>query len=1161
MQVATNKTAAKSEAVLTVDLTEEDDDVKALSSSSVIEIIDESIPIGNTMDSQDLDLCFEGDSQMTESQSLLDSTSGVEPKSKNENDSNTPLPITDDILPVSLTSSRSKSFTDTPDKVIKKACAPVESQDMFATCSQSESAKEVATEKSEPVQPSQDPEPTPVPISTLSPTVLDNLLRKTKRPIHSQFIDIDALLNKTISDESTSSKNGETNELDDSNGPQKENILEEGAAAAPSSASPDKDSGKQKTPPPKYVQSNKRKPKKSPTKYKDECHQTLLLDPTAVSQVSSSNSSSSTENNYSESIDKSQTQNTPLDTDKVLTGAEIESSNESVTEINPIPLPQIDTPDNGNLECSGSIVAKASKKAEENLLQAAQQRESEKADTELQKRHRENRLDSLEFGDTQLSEPSQSGKKTAGVDGGFIFTESNPVVSDKDKSSAVRQSMSPSKSSESDCPKVDPKQSDTGSTTDDVSRPGAKRTSTPNCSNLIQGFATDISSGLGSNSEKEDKADEAHGNAAGADEPIGVVERGLSTRTTVDLLHEDPMNYDRSPQSIDDVLAQGFVKREVIVLQVQVWHNAADNRTVYTCERNDEEFVLKELPFKRKKVKSKRESSASTLSSTSSGYRADKSSSSDSSTVGYKRTSDVHMRPPSNRLSLESVQILPSVGEFVQPTTSTVRKRVLKTKQSLGTVLEQSSSDETEVAKHSKYKRSKVKSLSLPAPNNASIQDSIHSTTASDAELIDLTTTEPSSKKNRSYLSSIKNRGLHYELDKFIEDLSQESLSALCSVKLPEGESALFLEESNSIDPLTVIEEQVYAMLTSINDITLLPNMLVLAKFGEIYYSAIIKDKPSANMYHIKYILDDREKKVSIENILPISLLPRGQICYRHYQSEDRHDSLASIEGRVQGHAILNGMLVHLVEDRNRATYIPLSHLSIRADDENAKRFFGRWETMECIGKRAQVCPSNVVVGKRIRTPVNANVITTPTRKTSAKRTVRKPKSDPSFDTSLTEVEAASDVPAAEASDYDERQPKRLKTDDVIPTKCNLSDEDVEESNSSDETYTPKTKGKTPRRKAPTIAPRKIINTKTIDGTKSSKSKDGADSNTNPERLEPERDSGVAKKATQATPKKGGSKDATSREKDTLGENVESGTSSAKKRGRPPGAGEPFLHI
>ena len=907
---------------------------------------------------------------------------------------------------------------------------------------------------------------------------------------------------------------------------------------------------------------------RSPSKYKDDCHQSLVVvDPAQSSSESSTCSSNGVQ---------------ILHSARHLSGTDSKVSGESQVEEAPqkIKLPEISISQTNHSPtpppCIGTLVAKASKAARENILQLEKKLCEDKR-REEQRQRLLLQSDSF-YSETMDTQPSASVALQQTSE--LMETKPAPPLQDhvKDASIKIKHRNKPGfkqkhVSDESDKDgttlpvplqeSVEEINGECGNDNKNVTpksellRPSlgeTRRTSTPNLAHLSQGVSPNISGEGGSYIEKEEavtsvevirEAPLSENDSIGA---VATIERNDSTKTTIEI--EESVEAElTSMMSIDEIRAKGGVPGEVLHLKFTAWRLPFKDKPIYVCDRGDEELILTELPFKKKLVKSgssttsasstdRRVSDVSTLTSSSSAYHADKSSSSSSSS---RRTSTMSMIEcaAKNRLSIDSVQILPgqtshtlSAGNkqlspnkqrdlFAKPSSRRLLKSIPRR-----IVEETSSSDDRESLLRSKaesLKAIKAKQSSVKQALKEIIYEETDPDKAAiegidDAEVVDLTMNEPFSRMEEgTHLSRLKagviNKGLHYELDKFMGDLPSSILNILKSVQLSEEEEDLFLADHSDTNLLDINEEQTSMVVSRMIHSKLTPKTLVFAKYFDHFYSAVLDSENPIGGWDLTYTLDGFQKYCPIEHILPIDILPRGQTCFRRYQGAGNTKSIVSVRVVILGHTVEGSTVLHIADDSHKAFRVPHCHLSMQLGD--ADRYLKAWRASQSIiSSGPELLLDNIIEGKRRR----GQILSSPSNNASKTRAIRKKpkkKPDPNLDTSLTETDLTLEndefLSGAESSDGGcQRQTKKRKVSpskalsspatssskaspsvSLHPRVLELIQEKVTDDDpSDDESYTPNSranKKKTPRRKTPQQSRHKRSSSSTTPVKRSSK--------------------------------------------------------------------------
>ncbi|KAF2355003.1 BRCT domain [Trinorchestia longiramus] len=917
-----------------------------------------------------------------------------------------------------------------------------------------------------------------VPAGTINPTQLESLLGDVDPPVHSQSPDIEPLLSDPLNsgaeqasarEKALFSKKHEAKKIEESSSTSEDTLSK--SVARSSRVDSKVDPSKFSSLPPVGIEESQSnispsieiietsKPKvKSPTKYKDQCHQSLIMD-SAPSQPSSSDSSSSSHSNGV--VDASEAHKLTTTRGQIGVPSSPKPSPDQALE-GRIKWPEISSSlleGSSSLQCSGTIIAKASKAAQKIVLAA------ERKHIEQQVQHSPRKKTVLEHNSMEslsIEQLADDGNVQTGAEN---LHETAPRIQVEDHS---RECFTPESGGVSQKQKSKegktPLSSDSSGAVESVSGKDVRRTSTPNESRLAAGVSPSISEEGGSYIEKEhpsNSLDEAtESREVHEDVPEESLPKSCSTMSTVELPIED-LPVLPSFKSVDEVRSKGFVLQEV--LELKVWRNPADNSIVYTSEKGDEEFIARSLPFVRKVSKSgsrdKRISDVSTTTSSSSGYNADKSSSSSSCSRRMSSLTQAEsITAAKNRLSIESVQIVQPGADEEPKQFALPSNRPFKTKSPRVPSFvseETSSSDDRDLisaprtmgygsfrAGRGKFSHKMRIKSTIPEhpepPGDAG---------AASTEVVDLTGFDAPEQKKEVEVrdhkpaehktlprTGIANKGLHYELDKFFGDLEDPIIDVLRSVQMSEEEEETFFsgDINSEVSMLDIHEEQARMVINRMISLTMAPNMLVFAKYHDHYYSAIIESEHPSGGWHIRFTLDGFQKHCPIEHILPIDILPRGQHCFRRYQGPSNNKSIVSVDVIIKGHTVENNTVLHIAADAHQIFKVPHSHLSMNLSD--AERFVNAWKvTQSIVSTGPEVSLNNIVCGKRRRGPASGspsllkadNTLSSPSTPNKGRtvRKKRKQKGDPNLDSSLTETDVTV------AGDGDDQAPDVAETD------------------------------------------------------------------------------------------------------------------------------------
>ena len=932
------------------------------------------------------------------------------------------------------------------------------------------------------------------PVGTLNPSQVRELLSKAEYPLHSQSPDMKNLLadplQSAVSDESSTKANKTLNKdssicQESAHGSQDEIcIIAEGH-----------------TTPTRKTQKTKKK-FKSPTKYIDECHQSLTADPSRYPGSSSSDSSVTSSDNGQALPSQSKEAAKGAANSSVPTQDVENVTKSNSQDINQICRPEIimsqSNPSVSDTQSSGTVVAKASIAAEAILI-------------ELVNKQAMQREKSLESHKNIVSDDiSDSFVEVYSVESPANSEQLNTNLTSVDSEQDASRKSLPSITNI--CKNInaddlnDPSNNTPKSETLKLTGADSRRTSTPNLGHLLPGVSPNISGEGGSYIDKEElnTGCSLESNRLAqfpASSPNGDLNRNNSTKSTLELSPELLEN-EESFTSVDDIRAKGGIPVEVFHLKLTTWRLPHKVKPIYVCEKGDEEFILADLPFKKKLSKSgsssndgdRRVSDVSNITSSSSAYQADKSSSSSSSS---RRTSNVTTMEgvAKNRFSIESVQILPnpsiSIDELDDKTfavpfsyrSKSLPKHVID---------ETSSSDDKEVMlqkKAASFKELKAKRSAKLAINSSTILEETDVAPDQNADVIDLTTFEFTVPHlgNELLLPKSRQPTESCEHDASLKGLPLSIVSILKSVSLSEEEEELFLNDHIDMNSLDIDEEQTSMVVGRMIHAKLIPKMLVFAKYCDHFYSAVLDAKNPAGGWDLTYTLDGWQKYCPLEHILPIDILPRGQKCFRRYQGAGNAKSIVSVRVVIQGHTVENGAVLHIADDSHQAFRVPHCHLSMQLAD--ADRYMKAWRASQSIiSTGPELLLDNIIEGKRRRGQILSPSAHSPVPKQREIRKKSKKKPDPLLDSSLTETDVPTEceeiLSGVELIDNRNVRPakKRLA---LTPTEgpgskdsprhprvlAIISDEVTDDDPSDDECYTRSSrsniKKKTPKRKFP----------------------------------------------------------------------------------------------
>ena len=918
-----------------------------------------------------------------------------------------------------------------------------------------------------------------IPAGTINPTQVATILSKVKSPLHSQAPDVSSLMDRPLKDGKEGDKSSER----------------EGSKTS-ASVSPEEDERLSEQP------SQKEKiVKTSPKKAKNEGHQSLLEYSQISSSESSTTSSAPSSNSSAPVIETDKTDISEDCEELSISSLSLETAKITVPEI---PLSELSS---SLHQCSGTIVAKASKTAKENI--------------EIARKMLENKAQSAAINASQTdSFMSQDDDKVKPISSPPTKTPGSPSKIHSTPVSSKEICQKSSISVESDKNPLNPHDTPSPnlslSNSPAVGRGKGRKTSTPTAEHLSQGVSPNMSGAAGSyiennvNAESDSSKSKDSAPLEEMVEECPSIERSTSSKSTLEIPH-NYLSLDDSLTSIDEVKAKGYISKETFHVKVTMWKDPSTNDYVYSLLKGeDEELIVKSLPFKKQLKKSgssstssdRRLSDISSFTSSSSGYHADKSSSSSSCS---RRTSMMSQGEvlKRGRESLDSVQVLPLArssdkrsgdddDDFLPPAPMPLRTKSPKVV-SFPPGYVSSSGDEAPKTplgygsfKARKGKRATPKSLmksiikeeqELPTVDSESQAESHSDVVDLIDEIEHLSSKKSSLNKTEMEMkvskTGIVNKGLHYDTFKFFEDLSGVTIDILKSVPLSEEETDIFLKDNAGMSSLDVSEEQARMVINRMINVKLCPQSLVFAKYHDHYYSAIIESE-NAGGWNIKYTLDGFQKFCPLEQILPIDLLPRNQKCFRRYQGCGNSKSIVSVMVTIIGHTVVNGAVLHIASDSNKTFNVPHSHLSLQMTD--AQRYINAWNTTQSITKSGpDLSLDNVVAGKRRRTPVIGSPIsqTGSPASTSRTRLIRKKKPDPSLDSSLTEAEVTVDEDVE--SQENPRKKQRAISEDLesrpsSPAVHNRVTEIVSEEGNISETDSPTSKSqaktRTPKRKS-----------------------------------------------------------------------------------------------